>query len=168
MKKFLVILVIAFTQQATAFNLITFIRGTPVKNSIFYEPIGSHTSNGERKLTWFQLAGGTYHSFFAMTFINSFDNRTWALGIQRYLYQNKVFAVGYGAGLMYGYNGQLSTVHGIPFKNSFLFKGDINPVLGLMGDINLSKRLKLSCVITPLVMTVGFRLILGKDARSSR
>lgn len=143
-------------------GFFSYIWGQPVPNSIFYEPIGTHTRASRRQLTWFQLAGGTYHSFFAMTFINSFGNRTWALGMQRYFYQNRIVALGYGFGLMYGYHGQLSTVHGILFKNTFLFKGPINPLLGLLGDVTLTQRVKMSFVVTPLVVTVGLRVILGK------
>ena len=145
-------------------SIFSYIWGQPVKNSIFYEPLGSHTKDGHRKLKWFQLAGFTYHSFFAMTFINSFNDRTYALGMQRYVYQNKIIALGYGFGLMYGYNGRLANVGGIPFRNSFLFKYDINPLACLLADINLSKRVKMSFVITPLVLTVGLRILIGKDS----
>ena len=138
-------------------SVFSYLAGYPVKNSIFYEPIGTHTLNGHRQLKWFELMGFTYRSFFGMTFINSFGDRTWAAGIQRYWYQHKIFSFGYGVGLMVGYRGQLSTVHGIPLRNSFLFKHNLNPAADIIADVKLTKRLKISCVVTPLVITVGLR-----------
>ncbi len=147
---------IFFAATASA-NIFTAIWGKPVRDSIFFLPVGSHTMDGHQGLKFFQLAGGTYKTFYLMTFINSFGQRVVSAGIERYFWQWRRLSLGYGAGVMYGYNGNLSTVHGIPFNNSFLFKYDLNPVVVGLADIAITKRFQLSFVIAPLVVAGGLR-----------
>lgn len=130
-------------------------------SSIFYDPIGSHTglSSSSPELKWFQLTGIVFRSFFVMTFINSFGDRTYAIGAQRYIYENHNLAIGYGIGLMYGYNGRLSKVKNMPFSDAFLLRGDINPVFGIITDYKIHNNWRINCVITPLVVTIGFRYV---------
>lgn len=157
MKKiYLALFLIFFISTANA-TFLSFIRGKPVKNSIFYLPIGSHTRDGHRKLKYFQLMGGVYKSFYLMTFINSFNDRVFSLGMERYIYQYRRLFLGYGVGAMYGYQGKLSTVHGIPFKNTFLFKYNLNPVIVGLLDFKITKHIQFSSVIAPLVIAIGFR-----------
>ena len=156
-KKYWVLLSSVFYFSVINAGVGTFLWGTPVNNSVFYLPIGSHTRDGHQGLKFFELMGGTYKSFLAMTFINSFGNRVFAVGIERYIWKYRRLSVGYGAGLMAGYNGQLSTVYGIPFRNTFLFKYDVNPVIVGIADVAITKKLQLSFVIAPLVVTGGLR-----------
>ena len=156
-KKYFTLVFLFFYVTTTDANFFTFLWGKPVRNSIFYLPIGTHTRNGKRKLTYFQLMGGTYKTFYLMTFINSFGDRVFSAGVERYFWKFHRLSLGYGAGLMYGYQGKLSTVYGIPFKNSFLFKYNLNPVIVGIADFAITKRVQLSFVLAPLVVTGGIR-----------
>ncbi len=157
MNKKLILLFLIFYTGIVYANVFTFLWGKPVKNSVFYLPIGSHTKNGHRKLKYFQLMGGVYKTFYLMTFINSFNDRVWSAGIQRYIWQFHRISVGYGAGLMYGYKGNLSTVNGIPLRNTFLFKYNLNPGIVGLFDITITKRVQMSFVVAPLVVAGGIR-----------
>lgn len=157
MKRFIVIFCFIFFTTTTYANILTFLWGRPVKNSIFYLPIGSHTRNGHRQLKFFQLMGGTYKTFCLMTFINSFGDRVFSAGVERYIFQYRRFFLGYGAGIMYGYKGNLSTVHGIPFRHTFLFEHNLNPVVVGIADITLTQRIQFSFVFSPLLVAGGIR-----------
>ena len=60
------------------------------------------------KRTRHDLVGISYHGYFLGTFLNSHDDRSWGLGMQRAMYKNRDysldFELGYRAGLMYGYD----------------------------------------------------------------
>jgi len=151
-----VIFILIFLYSPFVFsNIFKFLWGKPVKNSVFYLPVGTHTRHFG--LTYFHLAGGSYKTFYLMTFINSFDDRVFSAGVERYIWQYHQLSVGYGAGLMYGYHGNLSTVHGIPLKDTFLFKYNINPVVVGIADITLTKRTQMTFVLAPLVVSIGIR-----------
>lgn len=157
-KRLIVIFLLTISYiSPTCANFFVFMLGKPINNSIFYLPVGTHTRTGHRQLKYFQLAGGVYQSFYVMTFINSFNDRVISAGMERYFYQYRRLFFGYGFGLMVGYQGNLSTVHGIPFKNSFLFKHNINPVLVGLLDLKICTHLKLSFVLAPLVIAGGIR-----------
>lgn len=160
MKKLLIILsalTLCYIPLSRA-NFFTTVWGKPVTNSIFYLPIGTHTRDGRRQLKYFQLVGGVYKSFYLMTFINSFDDRVVSFGMERYFYQYRRLFLGYGFGFMAGYQGNLSTVSGIPFKNSFLFKHNVNPVIVGLLDFKVSQHVKLAFVLAPLVVAGGIRI----------
>lgn len=157
-KRLILVLILAiFYISPACANFFVFTWGKPINNSIFYLPIGTHTREGHQELKYFQLAGGVYKSFYLMTFINSFNDRVISAGMERYFYQYRRLFLGYGFGLMAGYQGKLSTVHGIPFKHSFLFKYNVNPVLVGLLDFKICKHLKLSFVLAPLVIAGGIR-----------
>ena len=67
------------------------------------------------------------------------------------------FGLDYFAGVMYGYKGQLSTVHSIPLRNSFLFKGNLNPVVSISAHYDISDRLQFQTLLTPLVVLTGLK-----------
>lgn len=156
MKKIVIGIFFIFFATIVHANVFTFLWGKPVKSSIFYLPIGTHTRY--LVLTYFQLIGGNYKTFYVMTFINSFDDRVVSTGVERYIWQWRRLSVGYGAGLMYGYKGNLSTVGGIPFKDTFLFKYNLNPVIAGIADIALTKRVQMTFVLAPLVVATGIRI----------
>lgn len=155
---------ICFITTANA-SLWTFFYGTTPKNGIFYLPYGFHTTNRDykgntrsRDFRSFQLMGGVYHSFYLSTFINSFSDRVWSLGIERDVFKLYRLHFGYGAGLMYGYRGKLADVDGIPFRRTFLVKHNINPLIVLTSHIDISEHVELKFVLEPLVIAGGIKL----------
>ncbi len=134
--------------------------GTPPSNGVFYMPAGLHHYATDPK--YIGMVGGIYKALFGMTFTNSYDDRTWALGIQRDFYHAGRLRLGYAAGLMYGYHGRLAESHRFPLQNTFLFTGDVNPVIGVPVHIDTSTRLQLEVFITPIVSLLGIKVRIGE------
>ncbi len=84
--------------------------GTPAPTAIYPGMVTFHLEPGSRDDNWNnQLIAGTYKGYFAGTFINSFDDRAYAAGIQRVWATQKISdtvtnRVGYRVGLVTGYD----------------------------------------------------------------
>jgi len=65
-----------------------------------------------------------------------------------------------GGGIMYGYDGRLQNTEGIPFRDTFLIKGDINPVVGVELDYRFYKKWSVHTSIAPRIIIYGFRYLL--------
>lgn len=132
-----------------------FIWGDPVSNGIIYLPWGVHTKHSG--ISNNHLVSVVYNSFLFGTFINSFDDRVWSLAFNRNLIEYHGFGVDYVAGLIYGYEGKLSEVEGIPLKNTFLFKHNLNPVVSINPYYKASEHFQIQTVLTPLVVLFGIK-----------
>ena len=153
-KKIFCLICLLFPMVSHASNFWQWIRGTTPANAVLILPGGLHTRDpGQFKN--FQFVGARYHSVMLATFYNSFGDRTYALGINRSLWTHKRFSVGYTVGAIEGYGGKLSMVRGIPFKHSFLWTGDVNPLVGAFADFQLMKHLALNAFVEPLVIVYG-------------
>lgn len=92
--------------------------GTPAPTAIYPGMFTFHLEKASRDDNWNnQLIAGTYKGFFAGTFINSFYDRGYALGIQRMwdteqLSDNFKNSVGYRLGLVTGYDERLAPIAG--------------------------------------------------------
>ena len=132
--------------------------GTTPADGLFYMPYGFH--NDSSKLETFGLVGGIFKTAFLMTFTNSYGDRTWALGIERDLFQFHRLRFGYGAGLMYGYDGRLAESHGLPFRDTFLFKHAVNPAVGVPLHVDISRHVQFEAFLTPVVSLGGVKIAL--------
>ncbi len=132
------------------------IWGTTPADGGYYLPVGFH--NDSRGPKNFALLGGIYKTVFGMTFINSYGDRTWALGIERDVCRFQRLTLAYGGGLMYGYGGRLVDAHSLPLRDTFLFEHAINPVIGAPVRVDISKHVQIEGFITPVVMLVGFKI----------
>jgi len=88
----------------------TAIVGESWGNKLYLGMWSEHFLDGnDDKRTRHDLVGINYHGYFLGTFLNSYDDRSWGLGLQRAMYKNRYhsldFELGYRAGLMYGYEG---------------------------------------------------------------
>lgn len=93
-------------------------------------------------------------------FKNSYDDLTVALIYKREIeIINKLNFI-YGLGIMYGYGGKLQDVSGIPFRNSFLFNGNINATGGVSLDYRIAKKFSVQLNVSPVVLVYGVRFIL--------
>lgn len=159
-----IFLMLSYETIANA-SILSFLIGTAPRNGIFYLPYGFHTTKGDykgqsrpRDFRSVHLLGGIYQSIFLTTFINSFDDRVFAFGIERDLFQLYQINMGYAAGLIYGYEGRLAYVKDIPLRKTFIFKHNINPFVALISHIRIYDHLELEFVIEPLVIAGGIKI----------
>jgi len=150
-------------------SLLKKLWGSPTKSSVTAMPIGLHTDfekhsskkrstiNGLHEALYFS---GNYRNVELAVFQNSFGDATFALSYKRTWNYTKRFSVNFGAGLLYGYDGRLQNTTGIPFRKTFLIKGDINPLLGFELDYRFYKRWSVHTSIAPRIIIYGFRYLL--------
>ncbi len=92
--------------------------GTPAPTAIYPGMFTFHLMPSSRDDNWNnQLIAGTYKGYFAGTFINSFYDRGYAVGVQRMwdteqLSDNFKNSVGYRLGLVTGYDERLMPIAG--------------------------------------------------------
>ena len=92
-------------------NYWTFIKGNRAQNALFFEMFTFHMNPSSLKTrNWHQqMIAIQYKGIFAGTFVNSFYNRTYTLGISRSVYRkdssshNWNLNIGYRLGALYGY-----------------------------------------------------------------
>lgn len=118
-------------------------------------PLGSHTRPPDIFGVWFM--GYNYKGFEISLFQNSFRDLTFGFSHKRVWKFTDKFSANYGIGILYGYDGRLQNVEGIPFRDSFLIKGKINPVIALELDYKIYKNISIHSNITPLVIIYGIR-----------
>lgn len=148
-------------EQKERKSFLKAIWGDPIENSFTFMPAGTHYIYGPDIFgVWF--AGFTVKSFELSVVLNSKHDWTTILLYKRAWPITEKFAINYGAGVMYGYHGKLSTTRGIPVKlaKSFLFTGEINPVAGIGFDYKLSDKVSLHADVAPLIIIYGLRFIL--------
>ena len=138
--------------------------GDPTETSITAMPIGLHTDlerfknrsvpNGLHPALYF---AGNYKNVELALFKNSFGDLSGALNYKRTWNLTKRFSVNFGAGLIYGYFGRLQHSKGVPFRNTFLIKGDVMPVIGGEFDYRFYKKWSIHMGIAPAIIIYGFR-----------
>lgn len=93
------------------------LKGTAFPNSLYAGMWTYHINASSRKddNANNELLGFVYKSIFAGTFLNSYGERSYAVGVQRNLYAHQFtnhpdwhYYVGYRAGAIYGYDSRLS------------------------------------------------------------
>ncbi|WP_156826924.1 hypothetical protein [Geopsychrobacter electrodiphilus] len=138
-------------------SVLKFVYGKSVRDGILILPYGIHTQTKSKSIAHNNCFGLVYNSFSVGTFINSFHERTWYLVAIRNLIAYHGFGLDYFAGVLYGYKGKLATVSGVPFRNSFLFKHNFNPILSLDTWYELTDHIQLQVTYTPLVVLGGIK-----------
>ena len=139
-------------QEKTIFQTLI---GEKLETSIIFMPLGSHTRPPDIFGVWFM--GYNYKGFEISLFQNSFRALTFGFSHKRVWKFTDKFSANYGIGILYGYDGRLQNVEGIPLRDSFLFNGKINPVIALEVDYEISKKLCVHSSLTPLVIIYGLR-----------
>ena len=131
------------------------IIGEKLETSIIFMPLGFHTKHPDIFGVWY--IGYNYKGFEISLFQNSFLDITFGFSHKRVWRFTDKFSANYGVGILYGYGGRLQDVEGIPLRNSFLFKGKINPVVAFEVDYKISKKISIHSSLTPLVIIYGLR-----------
>lgn len=161
----------AMTRIAATFILLVFMLSQPrivfaeeqwklygkaPADGVYFMPIGYHTKH-KLSFTNQQVIGITYRSLVFGSFINSFEDRTWYLGIVRTVFTFHSLSVDLVAGALYGYRGNLSKTEGIPLRNSFLWTHNLNPVITVNVDYKISEYVQFSTIFTPLIICSGLK-----------
>ncbi len=139
--------------------------GTTPESGVSYLPIGLHSDSV--KAEGFHLTGLSYRSVFGGTFMNSFGDRTWAVGLERTVVNSGRLHINYWFGAMAGYDGRLVGSRGIPFSHSFLFRYNVNPCLGVPVLIDLRRHVQFEVFLNPIASIVGFRVPFGRPAQTT-
>lgn len=134
------------------------IKGNELETSISFLPFGTHYTSLEFNEVWYTTFN--YKSFEILAFKNSFNELALGALYKRQIPITEKFSIIYGFGIMYGYHGKLVDVPTIPFRKTFLFRGEINPLAGFTLDYRLTKKLSVQLAISPAVGIYGFRYIL--------
>lgn len=136
-------------------SLIKRIWQNKPENSIVFMPFGTHTHRSDILHVYY--TGVYYEGFQLSTFRNSYKDWCVNLNLSRKIDMSKRFSFLFGGGFIYGYNGRLQHIKGIPLRNTFLFKSKINPVLGLAMDYKVNKHWSIHGNALPLVLIIGIR-----------
>ena len=132
----------------TVQTVYDFLLGQPAPDSIYLGMWSYHFIDDDDDYTnTHNLLGLVYKGFFLGTFLNSREERAWALGLQRNVYRTKVdlfdLDIGYRLGVMHGY------------ENLQLFDSELFPLLQIYSDISYEK-LGVQFSWAGSVITAGF------------
>lgn len=129
--------------------------GERLEDGFVFMPIGFHTSDFDFFDVWY--TSYSYKGIEFAVFKNSFKD--WTLGViyKRSVYLSEKFHINYAGGIVYGYKGTLGDIRHFPFHNSFLFTGNINPILGIDVDYRITKNISLHSSISPLIIVYGIK-----------
>ncbi|MGK0413710.1 MAG: hypothetical protein ACJA1B_001918 [Polaribacter sp.] len=154
----LIITTISINSQEKKKSFWKILKGKPLETSISFLPIGNHVNPIDFLDTW--LTAFIYKSVEVSAFKNSVDDLTVATMYKREIVMSEKWSFIYGLGIMYGYDGILVDVPGIPFRKTFLFQGPINPITSFTFDYRVAKKFSLQASISPAVFVYGVRFIL--------
>lgn len=137
------------------------IWGTKQREGVAYLPVGFHAEE-PGDIGIFHLTTFVYKSVYGAVFRNTYDLTTYSLGLERSIANKGRFHLAYRLGVMAGYDGILSTVEGIPFRNSFLFEHNVNPIFGFPAGIDITDHVQFEAFINPFVTLFGLKVIPGE------
>ena len=150
-----------FANQKSLFQKVV---GEELQSSVVFMPFGTHTRNLDFYGVWYTAVN--FKSVELTYFKNSFGDPTVGIMYKRSWNLTKKFAVNYGLGVIYGYHGRLKDVKGIPFRDTFLIKNEINPVVGFAFDYKLIGKVSVCATVAPNILVYGFRYVFNKRKRS--
>lgn len=158
---------VLLTEEAPEKEKKSFLKklwGDPTETSVTAMPLGLHTDferfknrevpNGLHPALYFAF---NYKNVELALFKNSFGDLSGAINYKRTWNFTKKFSVNFGAGLIYGYFGRLQHSEGVPFRDTFLIKGDVMPVVGGELDYKIYKKVSVHVGIAPAIIIYGFR-----------
>lgn len=129
----------------------------PVKNGVFYFPVGRHFSHNS-DVSRHDLLGVIHQSWTFAVFENTYGNTTAFLGRGHNFWSHGRFGADVFYGLMYGYHGRLATAPGIPSALRPLYEGELNPAVLVSPFVRLSTRSELRVLITPQFWSLGLKV----------
>ncbi len=128
------------------------IVGEESETAIAFLPFGTHIVTPDISEVWF--IGYNYKSYGISVFKNTYQNWTFVLGYKRVWNFTQRFSITYDIGIMYGYQGKLQYVKGLPFRDTLLFKGPLNPVISFELDYKILKHISIHSIITPTLVII--------------
>ena len=144
--------------QSEKKKLINKLLGEQLETNIIFLPIASYNSGGDS----FTLSyvGLSYKSFEISEFTNSYGELTSGFLYHRVIKLTSQLSINYFLGVLYGYNGKLANKPRIPFSETFLFKGNLNPGAGFSLDYKINKIISFHIRFVPNITMFGLRLFL--------
>ena len=136
----------------------TTIWGDSPENGFKFLPLATHFQQSENP--FFHGAfytAANYKSWELSAFNNSYNDFSISLFYLRKIKLTERFSIDYGAGFLCGYRGRLQKVEAIPFNNTFLYSGNLNPTYGIGFEYNLSKKIAISAMSNPAVIIYGLK-----------
>jgi|TARA_B110000967_G_scaffold87704_1_gene90337 hypothetical protein len=149
---------LGLTAQDKKKSFFQTLKGEALETSISFLPFGTHYTSLEFNEVWYTTFN--YKSIELIGFKNSFNELAIGLSYKREIGITQKLTLIYGIGIMYGYHGKLIDVPTIPFRNTFLFKGEINPLAGLTIDYRIAEKFSFQLALSPAVGIYGFRYFL--------
>jgi hypothetical protein len=134
------------------------VKGKELETSMSFRPFGTHYTSLEFNEVWY--TSFNYNSIELIGFKNSFNELALGLCYNREIGITQKLSLIYSFGIMYGYHGKLVDVKTVPFRKTFLFKGEVNPLGGLTLDYRIAKKISFQLSLTPAVGIYGFRYLL--------
>lgn len=134
--------------------------GDRLEDGLTFMPITSHTTSSDISDIWY--TSYSYKSLELAIFKNSYEDWSLAFLYKRTLRFSKELHISYAGGVVYGYNGRLSRAGNIPFSDSFLFTGNVNPIIGIDLDYRIVPRVSVHVSISPLIIAYGFKYYFKK------
>lgn len=129
-------------------QLFASLWGTPSPSSAKFYPAGFHfNSKNSNNLNW--LTALSLHGFMGGTFVNSFNQRVYVIGVERNIFERNKFSINYALFIMHGY-GENSKKLGKSF-----FNHDPGPGITLSANWLVTKHLSFN------ILTYGGGAILG-------
>jgi hypothetical protein len=112
-----------------ASRVLTFAIGKEAADGFAYLPFGWHPSDSftTDNISLNHFVSLTKNGISGTTFINSFGDRTWSLGLSRTLFLKNRIGLDYSVGLMVGYRGELAPI--VPHSLRPLFESNITPYI---------------------------------------
>ncbi|MGY5355429.1 hypothetical protein [Wenyingzhuangia sp. IMCC45467] len=136
----------------------TKVWGKSPENGIKFLPFATHFQKSENPFihgTFYTAAN--YKSFEVAAFNNSYNDFSMSFFYLREVTLYKKLKLQYGGGFLYGYKGRLQKVKEIPFHDTFLYSGNLNPTYGIGLEYCLSKKWAISAMTNPAVIIYGLK-----------
>lgn len=130
------------------------LSGDRPPNGQFYFPVGLHTVDTSDVLN-LNMLGFSRNGLIAGTFLNSYGDQTFFAGRGQNILTFGRVGVDAIYGLMYGYQGKLTTSENLPDFLFPLFEGEINPFAAITPYYRFSEYVELRAMITPLFSAIG-------------
>ena len=142
-----------------ASSVLTFAIGKEAADGFAYLPFGWHSSDSftTDNISLNHFVSLTKNGINGSTFINSFGDRTWSLGLSRTLFLKNRFGLDYSVGLMVGYRGQLAPI--VPHVVRPLFESNLTPYIIASPYYQITEKLEVRALYAPNVFLFGINYL---------
>ena len=131
--------------------------GRKVRNGLMFSPYGLHTFDASY-ISKPNLVALSFESIIVGTFLNSYGDQAYFLTHGQNIFSYGKFGVDINYGVMFGYQGKLTSTEAFPDFAKPLFEGDINPVGAFLPYYSITDQLEWRAILTPTFVSIGLKL----------